>query len=385
VRSDRYEILIQSLFRATDYGVLMTDLDGKDILCNPRFGAIFDVDPDQVAQLPQEEMRRLALNRMKDPDAYVKLMDRLYADPRLEFEDEVELVAPCPMVVRRHSGPVLDGDNCVIGRFWTFLDITETCRLREEVASYTHRLEERLEQQAMALKAAQESILETAQMRAVGTLAVGIAHDLRNILTTLRLEMAAVEASPCQILAEKQLDRLYTLTHSLLALAEEETLHFSPVDVSEIIDFVFRLVEAQAEVDGARLRKRVVRDLPPVRGNARRLEHLFVNLLQNALNAISATGGTVTVTLRQEGEWVRVDVRDTGPGIAPKHLQHIFQPFFTTRANRTGLGLFSARRIVEAHNGEIKIVSKAGKGACVSLWLPAAVASPLMTTEATAN
>src|SRR5579871_5311077 len=160
VRSNQYEVLIQSLFRATDYGVLTTDLEGKDILCNPRFGTLFGIDPEIVAQLPQEEMRRFALSCMKDPTAFTVLMDRLYADPRLEFEDEVELIAPRVSVLRRHSGPVLDSDGCVIGRFWTFLDITETRRLQAEVASYTRRLEERLEQQAMALKAAQERLLE---------------------------------------------------------------------------------------------------------------------------------------------------------------------------------------------------------------------------------
>ncbi len=371
MRSDQYETLIQALFRATDYGVLMTDLEGKDILCNPRFGWLFGIEPNVVARLPQEEMRRFALSRMKHPEAYIALMERLYADPLLEFEDEIELVAPRISILRRHSGPVLDASGCVIGRFWTFLDVTETRRLQGEVESYTHRLEERLEQQAMALRAAQERLLETAQMRAVGTLAMGIAYDLRNILTTLRLELAAFEETPCQMSAGKQLDRLYTLTHSLLALSEEAPLHFSPVDVSEIVDFVFRLIQGQADMDGARLHKRVIRTVSPVMGNSRRLEHLFVNLLQNALNAVAPTGGAITVTIRQEAERVRVDVRDSGPGIAAEHIAHVFEPFYTTRANRTGLGLFSARRIVEAHHGDIKLSSKNGRGVCVSVWLPA--------------
>ncbi|HLK56531.1 MAG TPA: ATP-binding protein, partial [Chthonomonadaceae bacterium] len=163
---------------------------------------------------------------------------------------------------------------------------------------------------------------------------------------------------------------------------EEEHIHSGPIDLSEIIDFVFRLVEGQAEVDDVRLRKQVERKVPPAFGNPRRLEHLFVNLLLNALNAVGPTGGTITVCIQRDADWVRVDVRDTGPGIPLEHQPHLFEPFFTTRANRTGLGLFSARRIVEAHLGEIKVVSAPGEGACVSVWLPTAEAPPELVESA---
>src|SRR5207237_612699 len=87
LRSAQYEPLIQALFQATDYGVLMTDLAGTDILCNPRFGVLFGLEPEAVVHLPREEVRRFALARVKDPDRFNALMDRVYADPWLEFED----------------------------------------------------------------------------------------------------------------------------------------------------------------------------------------------------------------------------------------------------------------------------------------------------------
>src|SRR5690348_8002335 len=125
LQSAHYEPLIQALFRATDYGVLMTDVEGTDILCNPRFSALFDIDPELVANLPREEMRRLALERVKDRESFNALVDRAYADPWLEFADDIELIAPRACILRRHTGPVLDAEGNVLGRFWTFLDVTE--------------------------------------------------------------------------------------------------------------------------------------------------------------------------------------------------------------------------------------------------------------------
>ncbi|MDX1932887.1 MAG: ATP-binding protein [Capsulimonadales bacterium] len=372
LRSAQYEPLIQALFRATDYGVLMTDTEGTDILCNPRFGVLFGIDAETVVRLPREEVRAIALSRVRDADAFGATMERAYADPRLEFEDDIEVIYPGNTVLRRHTAPVLDTEGRVLGRVWTFLDVTETRRLQAEVGSYAKHLELRLAQQAEALKTAHDELLEAARMQAVGTLAMGIAHDLRNILTTLRLEISSLDDAPYQALARQQLDRLYALTHSLLALTEDAPLLSGPVDVSEILDFVFGLVRGQAEVDGVRLRKRVTGKIPPVQGNPRRLEHLFVNLLRNGLNAVAAQGGTITASIRCDGGQVRVDVSDTGPGIAPEHLPRLFEPFFSTRANHTGLGLFSARRIVEAHRGSIRIESKANKGTRVSVWLPLA-------------
>lgn len=372
VQRSHYQHLIHALFRATDYGVLMTDTEGTDLLCNPRFGVLFGMDPRNVGRLPRDEMRLIALDRVKDEAGFAALMDRVYADPLLEHEDDIELKSPRNSFLRRHTAPVLDENGVLLGRLWTFLDVTETRRLQAESVQYEKRLEERLEQQAAELRAAQENLLETAQIRAVGTLAVGVAHDLRNILTTLRLEMSSLAPSECTALAEAQLDRLYALTHSLLALSEDAPVQSSIVDLRAIIDFAFRLVQGQAEVDAVTLHKDISTDAPSVFGNARRLEHLFVILILNGINAVAATGGTISVSVYRDADRVRVDVQDTGPGISAENQHRLFDPFFTTRANRTGLGLFSARRIVEAHHGEISIGSKAGHGACVSVWLPAA-------------
>jgi signal transduction histidine kinase len=370
-----YQHLVLALFRSTDYGVLMTDTSGTDLLCNPRFGVLVGMDPDSVGRLPREEMRRIALDRVKDQAAFNALMDRVDADPYLELEDDIELKAPRECCLRRHTAPVIDENGVLLGRVWTFLDVTETRRLQAESISYEKRLEERLEQQAAELQAAQQRLLETAQVQAVGTLAVGVAHDIRNILTSLSLELTQIEQSDFTSAARSQFDRLHTLTHSLLALSEESPAGSAIVDLDEIIEFVFGLVHGQAEIDGVRLEKLNHGVSVHVCGNPRRLEHLFINLIMNGLNAMAADGGVITVGISSEGERIRVDIHDSGPGIPEADLPNLFDPFFTTRANRPGLGLFSSRRIVEAHNGEISVANGPESGACVSVWLPASGAA----------
>ncbi len=221
-------------------------------------------------------------------------------------------------------------------------------------------------------QAQEKEAVDPRVFHAVGAVATGVAHDLRNILTVLRMQLLAPEDATYRVGMDRQLDRIYVLTCSLLALSEESRMPICRVDVSKTVDRVFRLLHGQAEVDNTALRKRVRQNTPCAYANPRRIEHLLVILLLNALNAVAARGGIVTVALRRDRERVRIDIRDTGPGIAPEHLPHLFEPFFTTRANRIGLGLFSARRIVEAHRGEITVSGGWGHGACVSVWLPIA-------------
>ena len=241
-----------------------------------------------------------------------------------------------------------------------------------EQRAYSVRLEERLREQAEALKSAQEKLVEAAQLWAVGSVAIGVAHDIRNVLAAIQMELrAAGEASYPPGIA-RQWDRLYVLTHSLLALSDDLSELTTPIDIASVLRFVLKLLEGQAETDGIRLELRDGGFSPVVLGNTRRLEHLFVNLTVNALDAMASSGGTLTVTLQPEGNRVRVAVRDTGAAIAPEHLPHLFEPFFSTRANHTGLGLFSAKRIVEAHGGEIHVESEVDQGTCITVWLPSA-------------
>jgi signal transduction histidine kinase len=126
--------------------------------------------------------------------------------------------------------------------------------------------------------------------------------------------------------------------------------------------------------------------LPKVECNASQLNQVFLNLINNAAQAITAQQGTVTVSSSVEGARVRVDVTDTGTGIAPDVLPHIFENYFTTKAasEGTGLGLPIARRIVEEHGGDIKVRTEFGKGSTFTVWLPVSLGSASPSAPANA-
>src|SRR5579871_1859891 len=143
--------IIQALLCATDHGILMTDLRGMDVVCNPRFGELFGLDPQRVVRSTRDEVRQMALQRVKNPQQFAAVMERLYADPLQEHEDEIALKGEPPRILQRYSGPVFDARGQNIGRVWTFKDITETRRLQEEVQSYAGRLQAQFQKQAQDL------------------------------------------------------------------------------------------------------------------------------------------------------------------------------------------------------------------------------------------
>lgn len=108
--------IIHALLCATDCGILMTDHRGNDVVCNPRFGELFSLDPQRVVRSTREEVRRMALERVKDPTEFVELLERIYADPTLEREDEIELNTQPTRFLRRYTGPVYDAAGQNIGR-----------------------------------------------------------------------------------------------------------------------------------------------------------------------------------------------------------------------------------------------------------------------------
>jgi signal transduction histidine kinase len=531
--------IINALLCATDHGILMTDHQGTDVLCNPRFGELFDIDPELVVHSSREEVRRMALARVRDQAEFVSLLDRIYADPTLEHEDDIELATRPPRTLRRYTAPVYDADGQNIGRLWTFRDVTETRRLEAEVRRYAAKLEEEYarkaadlaataqvleamtaisaaltrcadmgklqravartcaallghdraavlcliddrfdgyvsgahgrakriavtlsedrvlaeitrndaglreyashngllaselgsetirlaplrdrggrligtlamagnaaaplddyrrthveavsDQVALAiesmrlrgelqtaydnLRAAQEGLVQSAKLGAVGTLAASIAHDIRNILTPLEVEMSIAPDGAALEAVRAQAGRLSALTYRLLALSRPAAIHRHAVDIREVLAHVVSLLQPQAQVDGIEIRQEQDADLPAVCADGARLEHLFINLGLNALAAMASKGGILSLRAHLHAGSVEVDVADTGPGIPRDHLERIFEPFFTTRANGTGLGLFSARRITEEHGGSLSVDSQTGKGTTFHVSLPLA-------------
>jgi signal transduction histidine kinase len=171
--------------------------------------------------------------------------------------------------------------------------------------------------------------------------------------------------------------RCKELVQSLLTLSRRGGRPAQPLDLNATIEVALQLVQAQSKVREVEVRTVLAPDLPAVLGDDGQLQQVIVNLANNALDATRAGGRLTVRTARADGEWVVIEVEDTGVGI-PRHLMsRLFDPFFTTKdvGKGTGLGLSLVYEIVEHHAGRIEVDSTEGVGTRVYVFLPACAAS----------
>ena len=228
-----------------------------------------------------------------------------------------------------------------------------------------------------AVKQLQLQLLERERLAAVGELAAMVAHEVRNPLAGIR--------GGCEILLEgypegdtrhdigveiiHQVDRLSRTVHDLLLFARPKAMDLVPTDLHGLIERILHVLRDDPENGAVEVVRDFGDDVPVIQADGRQMEQVFLNLILNAIQAMSHKG-TVTIATRTHGRQVAVTVGDTGPGIPPDKLAHIFEPFFTTRAQGTGLGLAIVKKIVEAHGGRIDAASPPGSGARFTATLP---------------
>ena len=376
-------LLLRALLRASDYGVLLSDSARTDRLCNRRFCEMFGLESIETLARPNYTRAELA-PRLKDPAGFIQTLEDVYADPSRTLEDEVEITLPKHRLLRRYTAPVLGEDGGIIGRLWTFLDITRTRGMEDKVRAQAVQLKEQSRQLASALKSVtgrldkaentlsltQQQLFETEKLSAVGLLAASVAHDIRNLLTPLSIEVSLADQDDPALRAEslqamrRQIDGLALLTHRLLALAKPELIEREPTDLAELVSQILRLVRPQAVLENVAIVCTASPRLPVVSADPVQMEQVLVNLILNAVQAMRPTGGTLSVMLApctlSGRRGARVQIGDTGPGITPANKKRLFDPFFTTRPDGAGLGLFSCRRIAEAHGGAISVRSRPG-------------------------
>jgi hypothetical protein len=123
--------LLRALLQSTEEGVLMTTHDGQDVVCNRRFGELSGLDISETVRSTRDEVRRRVLDKLRHPEQFVALLEKIYSDPDLVWEDEVEMIAPQPRALRRRTRPVYNEQGENIGRLWTFHDITRVKRQQD--------------------------------------------------------------------------------------------------------------------------------------------------------------------------------------------------------------------------------------------------------------
>lgn len=239
----------------------------------------------------------------------------------------------------------------------------------------------RRERRALEKRAADAEALS-----AMGTLAMHLAHEIRNPLNAavLQLHMLGRDVDKLEVdegvrgklhrrarVVESEIGRLSRLLTEFLELARPRGIAREPVQVGTLVDAVLDLERDAAAARGVQVLRHLADEGCVALGDTEKLKQVVLNLVVNALEAMKE-GGTLTVTVTSEGEWARIAVEDTGPGIDPQVLGSIFDPFFTTKEAGTGLGLSIVRKIVDQHAGEVRLESERGRGTRVTVAIPLA-------------
>lgn len=233
----------------------------------------------------------------------------------------------------------------------------------------------------------EELLRRSEKLNTVGQLAAGVAHEIRNPLTTLRgflqLQQQTRSVNPDHIdLMLSELDRINLIVSEFLILAKPQAIHFQERDVRGILRDVISFLDSQAHLYGVEVKLDFSSEPALVHCEENQLKQVFINLLKNAFEAMP-DGGTVTITLkRPEGDHVLITIQDEGHGIPEELMPHLGEPFITNKETGTGLGLMVSQRIIQGHQGTLEIESKSGVGTKISIVLPAARQSDM---EASSN
>ena len=264
-------------------------------------------------------------------------------------------------------------DSAVFGH--DDVELLNTIAPQAAAAIANARLYTELRKAYEELQQAQQQMLQAEKLSTIGMLSASIAHDMGNIVAAMswlaqRLARDGTLDEKGREMLLRQMQRLNTLLRRIMSFARSGPVEKQPTDVNEVVRSVVELVTTEARHRRIELTQETTEGLPQVMAHPELLEQALLNLVVNAIEACQA-GDTVTVSTELDGDEVVITVRDTGPGIPPEQQRNLFEPFFTTKPQGTGLGLFSARRIVhEQLGGTIELDSRVGVGTVVSIRLP---------------
>ena len=229
---------------------------------------------------------------------------------------------------------------------------------------------------------ADQQIMKSERLATLGQLAAGVAHEINNPLGTISIyaqmvldELGKDDDSCRESLAVvmKQTDRAGRIVKDLLEFARQSEPEMRKLNINDVLRKAAAIITHPAELQNTRLVTNLTEGLPDTQGDSDKLQQVFVNIMLNALHAMHE-GGELNLGTRidKSGEFIEIEISDTGCGISPEHLGRLFDPFFSTKSTGegTGLGLSVSLGIVQKHNGIIDVKSKVGEGSTFIVRLP---------------
>jgi PAS domain S-box-containing protein len=368
--------LTNAALDSTPDGILLVDREGKITRWNQKFVDLWRI-PGRLLMEPFTDapILRHVTDQMTDPEAFLAKVNKLYENPEESSDDLLNLADG--RIFERFSQPQKIGDE-IVGRFWSFRDITERIRADE------------------ARQNTEKQLLHTQKLESLGVLAGGIAHDFNNILTVIigNAELALMrinkESPATENLQriEQAASRAADLARQMLAYSGKGKFVVESIDLNILLEEMLHMLEV-AISKKALLRLNPYRPIPSVEADATQIRQIIMNIVINASEAIGDKSGVIAITTGcmncdssylkdvwlnenlTDGLYVYLEIADTGCGMDRETLSKLFDPFFTTKFTGRGLGMAAVLGIVRGHKGAINIYSEADKGTTFKILLPA--------------
>ncbi|MDD2464734.1 MAG: ATP-binding protein [Desulfobulbus sp.] len=330
-------------------GVIATDVRGYVTTWNQAISRLIGIERSGATGRRPEDILPMQLAQFFaiDDSRQEEMREGRQVNVRLSFgERRCELLC--------HFLTIVDSQQQYLGRVLLISDVTE-------------------------IRSLEQRMRESERLAAVGRMAGGVAHEVRNPLSSIKglallLKNKFPEGSREQGTAElliQETERMNRTITEMLSFTRPSVLNLERIDFSRLLEKSMALVRAEATENQIETILEVQPELKPVLGDADRLQQVLMNVFINALQAMEK-GGRLVVTLknREESGEVELTICDTGPGIDPGLISQVFYPYFTTKPAGTGLGLAISQKIIADHGGSIELESEFGKGTTVIIQLP---------------
>jgi len=336
--------LLEAFFENSNDMICITDGQGKIIRINKKYEEIFEWSREEL-----EGESILKVQGMEFLAQYEYLKDYLQKGLTVNNFETVHRTKSGEKVdVSLSISPILNQDGKMFAISSIYRDIRDK-------------------------KQTDELLKKSEQLALIGQLAAGVAHEIRNPLTTLKgfvqlLKVENKEQNKYYEIMMEELNRIEMITTEFLALSKPHISNFERMDINEILMNVVSFINMEALKANVTIHFERTEDMQ-IKCDVNRLKQVFLNILKNGIEAMGS-GGKIDVTVLKEGQSCKIEIKDNGVGISKERLKYIGQPFYSTKEKGTGLGLMISNKIIKEHKGKMEFNSIEGKGTTVTVYLP---------------